>query len=427
VELQPPRLRKSVESLPAGLLTWVVGVILSSTLIPVPGASGHVALHPPTDPVEMLGNVLLLSPVAAILAAVAPGRVVLRSAGAAAALSCCIETAQFAVPGRYMEPYDVVLNTAGAALTAAAIALLRRRGVRSASVLVTTGSLTFVCVLGGLVGSAVFASRMLRMEMWDPNFPVTAGDEATGGRQYAGSVTDARVCAGAPPAPVCAEPGAGPDIRDSIAAAAEASQRLVLSARVISESDTQGGPARIVTFSRDSVLRNTTLGQSDQALVLRVRTYLAGKNGARLVFRLPGAVHRGEPATVSASYSPGAVNMRAESATRLVAAAFPMGVLVSWRLFQPRTVEPDDLRPSAALAALAVFVPVGMALAWGVGPRLLVLASAVTAVMLLGGLEFVLNNAVHWFQLALAACSAAIGALLGWWDRARLTKRRLER
>ena len=43
----------------------------------------------------------------------------------------------------------------------------------------------------------------------------------------------------------------------------------------------QGGPARIVTYSLDTALRNFTLGQDDDALVFRLRTTETDLNGAR--------------------------------------------------------------------------------------------------------------------------------------------------
>jgi len=426
VESQPPHPQTPVRSLPLGLLACIAATTLIITLTPLSGSIGNVALRPPTAPVEILGNLLLLSPVAATLAVASRGTFLL-PVGGAAALSCAVEATQLVVPGRYLEPYDVALNTAGAALTAAAVTLLRRRGVTGAPVLIATAALTGCCVLGGLAGAAAVANRLLRVDMWDPSYPIATGDELGGGRRYVGSVTDARLCAGEPPMALCAGPGEGSDVRDSLTVLAETSHRLALSARVVSESDAQDGPTRILTFSRDTELRNATLGQSGRAVVLRVRTHLAGRNGADLAFRLPDAVRRGAPTVVAATYSPGAISLRAESAGHLVTARFPTGVLVAWRLFEPRTMGPDDLRSSAILAALAAFVPVGMALAWLLERPRLVLASTAAAVLLLVGLELLTGNSPGWLHVALAAGATVIGAALGRWDRVRLVGSRTQR
>ncbi len=57
------------------------------------------------------------------------------------------------------------------------------------------------------------------------------------------------------------------------------SGRLTLEAKLQTASAGQGGPARIVTYSRGTMSRNFTLGQSGNALVFRLRTTSAEHSG----------------------------------------------------------------------------------------------------------------------------------------------------
>jgi hypothetical protein len=82
-------------------------------------------------------------------------------------------------------------------------------------------------------------------------------------------------------------------------AAAMRSQRLELTLRVRAFSPDQTGPARIFTLSADPYLRNLTIGQEGENLILRLRTPGTNLNGTRAydspfaelprVFRTPAA------------------------------------------------------------------------------------------------------------------------------------------
>src|SRR5690606_32503949 len=61
--------------------------------------------------------------------------------------------------------------------------------------------------------------------------------------------------------------------------AARAAETLELSLTVRPHSATQAGPARILTISRDTHMRNLTLGQEGDDLVLRLRTEDTDLNG----------------------------------------------------------------------------------------------------------------------------------------------------
>jgi hypothetical protein len=64
----------------------------------------------------------------------------------------------------------------------------------------------------------------------------------------------------------------------------------------------QTGPARILTYSRNAVRRNFTLGQEGRSIAFRVRTLVAGLNGNRVDVRSPPLLRANEDVLVAASY-----------------------------------------------------------------------------------------------------------------------------
>ncbi len=82
------------------------------------------------------------------------------------------------------------------------------------------------------------------------------------------------------------------------------SDELSIEVTLMTEKKNQKGPARIVSFSRDSNARNFTLGQEGENLVLRLRTERNDKNGTNPQVTL-GKVVTGEPMHVVVSYRSG--------------------------------------------------------------------------------------------------------------------------
>jgi hypothetical protein len=64
----------------------------------------------------------------------------------------------------------------------------------------------------------------------------------------------------------------------------------------------QFGPARIITYSLDSGVRNFTLGQQGRRVEFRVRTWGAGLNGFRVFAGSRPILHEGEDVLLAASY-----------------------------------------------------------------------------------------------------------------------------
>ncbi|MAF08901.1 hypothetical protein CMK11_00480 [Candidatus Poribacteria bacterium] len=91
---------------------------------------------------------------------------------------------------------------------------------------------------------------------------------------------------------------------DALLAACRDSGALTVEAVLRADTLTQGGPARIVSFSSSAYSRNFTLGQERNALVLRLRTPNTGENGTPPETRLCG-VDGGSTMHVVASYAAG--------------------------------------------------------------------------------------------------------------------------
>src|SRR5690606_19414264 len=112
------------DPLPAALLGWFVLVAVWLTWVPfaLRPLPGTPELGLPDDPVDVVGNLLLLAPVAVVLALGFRRRgrraPVLRAAVAAEALGLVLEVGQIYFAGRVVSPYDVALNAVGAAAAA---------------------------------------------------------------------------------------------------------------------------------------------------------------------------------------------------------------------------------------------------------------------------------------------------------------------
>lgn len=67
---------------------------------------------------------------------------------------------------------------------------------------------------------------------------------------------------------------------ENILRACQKSNQLTIEASITSDNLKQTGPARIISFSENASSRNFTVGQTDNHLVLRLRTPLSGENGS---------------------------------------------------------------------------------------------------------------------------------------------------
>ena len=76
---------------------------------------------------------------------------------------------------------------------------------------------------------------------------------------------------------------------------------------MLSDSDSQTGPTRIVTFSPHADLTNVALVQWRKTLNVRFRTPLMGPNGENFEIWVVDAIHAGEPTEVRTRFDHGEV------------------------------------------------------------------------------------------------------------------------
>jgi hypothetical protein len=98
------------------------------------------------------------------------------------------------------------------------------------------------------------------------------------------------------------------------------SQAFAVEADIASDDLSQGGPARIVSMSLDTLERNFTLGQDQSALIFRVRTPRNGPNGMRLPIQTSGHTVTGAWQHVWAGYGGGRAEIFIDGEPALVTA-----------------------------------------------------------------------------------------------------------
>lgn len=425
---------------PIGAVLWLTGVALWATRIPfLPRAEPwEVTLTPPTAVPEVIGNVLLLAPLALLLSRAVRGQGGGRERQlglwAILAAGCFVlEAGQVFVEGRVVSPWDLGLNLAGASLGQWLGLRIGAEGERRTGRALRVVAGLLVAAWAGislfLLNRAREGSGGFRLEGWEPGYRIVAGDEVGGDRAYLGTVEWARICAGRSPDRLCATDGADDRTRRRLARAAEETQSVVLEARVRSSSSQHRGPTRIVTFSAGPGLRNATLAQSGDDLVLRVRTPLSGPNGTAFTFRLPDAVPVGEEIPVVASFRDGTVRLSAGEGGVRGETTFRMTERWLYTRVVAGSVDPAHRRQPAwaALAGLAVVLfPAGLVAGWtasprGRGPSLA--AGAAAGVVVLTAYAVALDLVPDPAVFLAAAGAGALGSVVGrrdrkvWWSR----------
>jgi hypothetical protein len=94
-----------------------------------------------------------------------------------------------------------------------------------------------------------------------------------------------------------------------VAAASKATGELSIETWVTPRIGSQRGPARIVSFSRDSHARNFTLGQQGSEIEFRLRTPVTGRNGSLLTLTAPDGVAAREIVHLVATYRDGVARL----------------------------------------------------------------------------------------------------------------------
>jgi len=310
----------------AGLLSWsiavwlaIVAAWLTWTPFEVSRTPNVLEVFPGTSVTDVAGNLVLLVPFGAIVVLCSGRSSVKGAAILAALLSVSLELGQIWIFGRTASVWDVVLNTAGAAI-AAHLAVRVTNHVRASRVVIAIAAAVFVVIVTYVLYSSRVYARGMRLADWNENFQIAAGDEVGGARRYVGETSAARICAGEGRERLCAGPDAPATTRAALARLAETSQIVEIEANVRSGSSMQSGPTRIVTFSRSPFERNITLGQEEESLVLRLRTPMNGANGRSNELVSLGVLSLGVPTSIRVRYDHARVTTRLHSAqqTRVI-------------------------------------------------------------------------------------------------------------
>lgn len=355
------------------VVLWYTAVVLWLTWAPfIPGSGvNEVIFALPSNLIEVALNVLLIAPVG-LVAGLAAGSEEGSEKGywpavrlaliLAIPISALAECGQLFIVDRSPSPFDLFLNTAGAAGAAWIGCRLRQRGVGPKNGVLLSWTHLYGAALVYVLAMASFHQGAHELHRWVGSYPLLAADEIGGGREYTGTVEDAEICAGAGARSVCAAPGADAETRRRIAASAVRQQRVTMRARVTSRSSRQSGPARILTFSDGVLQRNATIAQEGADLVLRLRTPLAGQNGSDVEFRLAGAIPEGIPTRVSASYETGEVTLQSHrEGTHLVKkASYPLLVwtrIMAWEVNRYHAVQ---VTLAGVLGVVVLFFPAGL-------------------------------------------------------------------
>jgi VanZ like family/Concanavalin A-like lectin/glucanases superfamily len=310
------------------LLPLSIGLILSATVLPVElrapaGWSGALRGD------DFLANVLLFVPLGICLSR---GRL-LTAALTTLALSGAVETLQLWEVERFVSLWDLLANVLGSILGAGAWRMIP--GVRSIDldrvVLRRPGLavlLIFIALVMALWGRP---PRSASLAFWHSTFPLQLGNEYGGGRSWRGAITSLSLLASLPPEGAFGPLGQvrtrsaesigdmvyssdtllrldGPavplpqPVAATLAHRAAASDAFAVIVRMTPADTIQRGPARIISFSADTLHRNFDLGQEGPRLVLRVATAVSGENGNDYRVESFPSLAGGQAVTVTATY-----------------------------------------------------------------------------------------------------------------------------
>ena len=358
-----------------------------------------------------------------------------RAFAVAVAIAAAVEIAQAAVLPRHPRLSDLALAVVAAALGVILGRFLRRNQEGSRMLFVG------LFAAGSLLATAIPALSQfgLRIGGWDCRYPLILGNELTGNRPWRGAIegfaiypralpdTEIRAMAagsngwnaaprmaagavlvshsadaplrfgsGAAGVPIVTLP---PAMSRTVCEAIAESRAFTVELVLQSADPDQHGPARIVSMSQDTMLRNFTVGQEGAEVVLRVRTPRSGPNGIVLERRTSNRALRPGLHHIVARYDDagGAIFVDGATATRpvryrdaLFVPPFEYRVPVGWivalvglgagacaALAFPRLGR-KVLLATAATGALSAAIA-GTAAAWpGGGNAFLLVAAAVS-------------------------------------------------
>jgi VanZ family protein len=314
----PPRLRLR-------LLVPSIALIVVTTMIPV--ALRHPSLRyieSSFQGPDFLNNILLYMPLGIALS----GSSLLRTFLFGLCLSTAAETLQLGYVDRIPSFADITSNTCGA-LVGYLVALVWLRAMGS-----DPKSLRIPRAVAAILGVIALVDHPTRSDFsnWSPTYHLAIGDEPTGERPWAGTISAfqiypfamapsqidelARQLAHAdntalPNGGLIPPANSGMRDRRSLLSSDEElrfyntlvrQNQLTLLVLMQTNSLEQTGPARILTYSQDPGNRNFTLGQIHDTLTFRLRTPASGNNGTNPALYSGPVLSLDHPAFVAAVY-----------------------------------------------------------------------------------------------------------------------------
>lgn len=273
-------------------------------------------------------------------------------------LTVGLEVVQLFMPERVSSFADIAANLIGA-LTGILLYRMWEYGVVRA--IVDYATLARIALAVGLYAAFVaaftlFLTNSVRLDNWDPAYPLALGRELTGERPWRGTLenlffldralTEAEMAAAfagtLPSDTLAAYPltGSGPfadstgtlpplqwrgeapnegtndggatvsvdtwlETENDVAAwsnPSAAASAFTVGVTVLPERPRQRGPARIVTVSTDTSRRNVTIGQQAEHLTVRLRTPSSGENGQSPEIVVPGVLGDGQQHQIIVTY-----------------------------------------------------------------------------------------------------------------------------
>ena len=285
-------------------------------------------------------------------------------------LSFFVETMQVFLPSRNSTVFDLITNSTGTFIGIYGLYLWISR-TSLLSTLLSRPHLGFLLALYSAViltplAYGAYSSHLWNPTNWDSTYPLLIGNEQTGDRSWEGRVyrlsildrvlEDSDAITGNTKSsefsmydhitliadyrfggdgPFRDHAGSLPDLvwstsRPAVSgdfARTDAQQWLICASSVAPMAEriksthaftvdamfapsntTQDGPARIVSFSKDTQHRNLTIGQEGTDLIVRIRTPITGLNGSELSFRVTDILTTGNVTRVILTYD--AQNLR---------------------------------------------------------------------------------------------------------------------
>lgn len=316
------------------LLPLAITAIVIATVVPIEWRPA-VWWDGGFDALDFIENLLLYAPLGIALSRCRWWTVIVL----VSALSVAAEAMQVWSFERFSSPYDVLSNALGALIGAWA---WRRFGLkRTVNTDVVVNGLWLTAALVVAVTLLVIwklPARSPALSDWNTDFVLLLGNESTGDRPWSGiiheltilhgalSADDVRALGGHPDdvsatlgpetlyhssTPVVLNGGAAFRLPQSLSArlvqAVTADGAFTIIARVAVADLHQKGPARIVSFSGDTLHRNFDLGQEQDRITFRVRTAVSGVNGEDFRAETVPVLKPGAETWIVASYD-GAVS-----------------------------------------------------------------------------------------------------------------------